>query len=181
MVISQGDWHGITLSLSFRIITAFLTITVSYYRSSNLFVQTDVNTAITTTVAFYVIYYNKLYTPQWRSESYIWTGHDDQHRVQRTASIFLTSLLNGAECPMSHNGQSHNFFTIFPNKTDSKTLLHAENFSDRQTTRLPDKSESNVCYTSIYRSQPTSRSRHNNIFQSTTDELCTLDTKNAGH
>jgi len=122
VVISQGDWHGITLSLSFRIITAFLTITVSYYRSSNLFVQTDVNTAITTTVAFYVIYYNKLYTPQWRSESYIWTGHDDQHRVQRTASIFLTSFLNGAECPMSHNGQSHNFFTIFPNKTDSKNV-----------------------------------------------------------
>jgi hypothetical protein len=58
--ISEGDWHGIILSLTFWIITPFLTINVPYYRNTSLIVQIDVNTAITTTVVIYVVYYKLL-------------------------------------------------------------------------------------------------------------------------
>jgi len=36
--------------------------------------------------------------------------------------LFSTSLLNGAECPMPHNGQSHYVFIIFLYNTDSKNV-----------------------------------------------------------
>ena len=36
---------------------------------------------------------------------------------------------------------------LFPIKLTVRTLQLAENFSDRQTTRLPQNSVSNVCYT----------------------------------
>jgi hypothetical protein len=52
---SEWDWHDITLSLAFWIITTFVTITVRYYRSTVLFVRTDVNTAITNTVVIYMV------------------------------------------------------------------------------------------------------------------------------
>jgi len=52
-----------------------------------------------------------------------------------------------------------------------RTLPPAENFSDRQTTGLPQNSVSNICYTLIYRGLPTSRTGHNNITQSTPVQL----------
>ena len=68
-----------------------------------------------------------------------------------------------------------------PIKLTARTLQLAENFSDRQTTRLPQNSVNNVCYALIYRTLQTFRTGHHNIFQFTTVELCILDTKIAGH
>jgi len=97
---------------------------VSYYSSTNLFLQIDVNTAITTTVILYVVHYKNLPLIFLNSEGKVTL---EQVVMTYTDSremslLFLTSLLNGAECPMPHTGQSHNLFTIFPYKTDSKNV-----------------------------------------------------------
>jgi len=58
-VISVGGWHRIIQSLAFWIITALVTVTVNYYRSSILFVRTDVSTTVITTVVLSMVYYTK--------------------------------------------------------------------------------------------------------------------------
>ena len=133
---------------------------MSYYRSTNLFVQTDVSTAITTTMVLYVVYYNNLPLTLLNGEGKFTL---EQAMMTYTDSgemslLFLTSRLNEAEYPMTHNGQATKFSQFSPIKLTVRTLVLAENFSDRQTKCLTHNSESNVCYTSIYRSQPTSRS-----------------------
>jgi hypothetical protein len=97
---------------------------VAYYRSTNLFVQIDVNTAITTTVVLYVVYYKILPLVLLNSEGKVTL---EQALITYTDSkempfLFITPLLIVVECPMPHTGQSHNVFTIFPYKTASKNI-----------------------------------------------------------
>ena len=58
-----------------------------------------------------------------------------------------------------------------PIKLPVRTSQLAENFSDRQTARLPQNSVSNVSYTSTYRGLPINRTGHNNITQSISVQL----------
>jgi len=129
--ISEWVWHRIILTLTFWIITTFLTITVSYYPSTNLFVQTDVNTAITTTVVLYAVYLKSLphmlltNEGKFTLEQVMMTYTDSREMLL----IFLTSLLIGAECPMPHTGQRHNVFTILPYKTWQYKRYHLQRTS----------------------------------------------------
>ena len=97
---------------------------MSYYRSTNLFVHTDVSTAITNKVVLYVFYYNNLplillsYECKVTLEQVMMTYTESGEM----SLLFSTLLLNGAECPMPHNGQGHKVFTIFPYKIDSKNV-----------------------------------------------------------
>jgi len=70
-----------------------------YYRITILFLKTDVNTAITTTVVLYMEYYkkNSLWISSMEKKLYIRRSYDDLQRIN--------SILNEAECPM-HTAES---------------------------------------------------------------------------
>jgi len=77
-------------------------------------------------VALYVVYYNNLSLIILNGE-----GKVTLQQVMMTYTdsremslLFSNSLLNGAECPMPHNGQSHYVFIIFLYKTDSKDVTN---------------------------------------------------------